>query len=198
MKYKIDWDEPRPEQRGFDEGWLKTDVLVVDPPAPALAEVERSLRKSHINGGARVAQFHVTAAASVAWVMSRNRFGEFNFFSRLFSHPVVLATMPEAANAAVLEDKFKMEETFTSFGRLAGCLARGGAYERFSGSDEDAWALTTHFAQAAVGFRIRDCSAWVSWRPWSPWFCDVAWDASFFWFDPAEGMVTLLLLTDTD
>ena len=198
MMFDIDWSARRPDQPDFDADWLRTEIVALDN-RPALAEVERALAASHVNGGARVAQFRfVHADDAVTWGMSRNRFAEFDFFARFFVHPVVLAAVPEAAKPSGLGDAFGTEETFTSFGRLGGCLARGGAYKRFAGTDDEVWALTTRFMHEAIGFRVTDCFAWVSWKPWSAWFHGIAWDATFFWFDPAEGTATLLLVTDTD
>lgn len=198
MKFDVDWAAERPDQTGFDAGWRRTEIVAIDG-GPALTGVEHALAASHTNGGARVAQFRfVHADDAVTWAMSRNRFGEFDFFARFFAHPAVLAAVPEAARPNGLTDAFGMEEMFTSFGRLAGSLARGGAYRHASGTDEEVWKLTERFVQEAVGFRLRDSFAWVSWQAWSPWFCGVAWDATFFWFDPAEGLATVLLVTDTD
>lgn len=198
MTFDIDWRAPRPGQSGFDADWRRTEIVALEN-RPALVEVERALAASHVNGGARVAQFRfVHADDAVSWAMSRNRFGEFDFFTYFFAHPVVLGAVPEAARPDDPSDAFGPEEAFTSFGRLGGCLAGGGAYQRFAGTDEAVWALTTRFMHEAVGFRVSDCFAWVSWKPWSRWLRGVAWDASFFWFDPREGRATLLLVTDTD
>lgn len=198
MTFDIDWNAARPDQAGFDAGWSKTEIVALET-LPALVAVARALAGTHVNGGARVAQFRFVAADNaVRWVMSRNRFAEFDFFAHFLTHPVVLAAVPEADQPVGLSAAFRMEETFSAFGRLSGCLAQGGAYKRFAGTDDEVRDLTTRFMRAVVSSRAADCYAWISHQPWSPWFHDVAWDATFFWFDRADGTATLLLSTDTD
>jgi len=196
----IDWDQDPPDRAGFIAAWDRAVVTPIQPLDPRLAAVAQALGESHVNGGGRVAQFRVEAEGALAWFLARNRLNEHGFFDRFFRHPHVVAALPEAAGRTAERGSpdFTLENSFVNFGRVAVCISEGGAYRRFAGSDEEALRLAEAFMRAAFGMRFSEASAWVCWKPWSDWFRDVAWDASFFWFDPRTGVATILLITDTD
>lgn len=194
----IDWSMDRPSRASVDADWQRTVIVPISDLHPSLLAVKEALNASHDNGGCRIMQYRIDAAPAVSWLVSRNRFGEFELFERFFGSEVVQAGMPEVANAGTDVACFEMESSFVAYGRLAGCISGGGAYGRFSGSDEEALDLARDFARAAFGMRFSSCHVWVNWKPWTSWFAGIAWDGSFFWFDRTTGVATVLLITDTD
>lgn len=194
----IDWEEDRPDLVAISSDWDRTIVSPVHSLDPRLLATADALRSTHVNGGAQVAQFTVDAAPSVRWALSRNRWNEFDLLSRFFRHPTVQLALPAVATIKPTISAFQMEDTFTALGRLTGWIRAGGAYKRFSGSDNDAIRLAEDFSSAAFDRRFSETYAWVNWMPWTNWFQDVAWDGSFLWFDTRKGVATILLITDTD
>ena len=194
----IDWSAERPNLTTFANGWAQTVIGAVEPLDERLIAVADALSATHVNGGARVAQFFVEAPPPVAWALARNRLNEFELLQHLFAHPAVLAALPEVADPGSGLAAFHMEGTFVSYGRLAGWISAGGAYKTFDSTDEQALELASEFARAAFGMRFSETFCWVNWKPWTDWFLGIAWDGSFLWFDTRAGVITVLLITDTD
>ncbi|MGH6617696.1 hypothetical protein [Sphingomonas sp.] len=201
MDYRaINWEAERPELTAFIRDWDGTVITAIEPLDSRLTAVQSALVASHVNGGARVAQFQINAAPAVFWMLSRNRLNEYDFFERFFRHPNVVAALPEIVGPTmtITPTEFAMEAPFVVYGRLAGSISSGGAYRRFDGTDEEALQLADAFVAAAFDKRFTETTTWTSWKPWSDWFYGITWDASFFWFDTRTGVVTILLFTDTD
>lgn len=188
----------RPDPAAFARDWGRTIITAIERRDPRLIAVVHALNKTHVNGGARAAQFQIEAADAVAWTLSRNRLDKFDFFSRFFASPAVVETMPEiaASNEGIAD--FEIETAASSLESLSNVIMRGGAYRQFSGSDKDASRLARDFMGAVCCAGFSETTAWHNWKPWTPWFFDVAWDGTFFWFDMRTGIATVLLITDTD
>lgn len=178
--------------------WDRTIIRALATDDPRIETVIEDLNASHVNGGTQFARFSVEAAPTVEWLISRNRWSEFNMFERFFGHPEVLRTFPELGEPNADIAGFTMESSFGGLGALASCISGGGAYERHRGTDESALALTTDFFRAICDMRLSETYTWVNWKPWTDWFFEVAWDGTFFWFDTRTGIVTVLMITDTD
>jgi len=199
MDYRnIDWQTDRPDLVAIARDWNRTIISPVHPIDPRLTAVVDVLNATHVNGGAQLAQFAIDAAPAIAWALSRNRLSEFDLLHRFFSHANVTATLPAVCSPGPEIASFQMESTFTAYGRLASWISSGGAYEKSRASDEEAINLAGDFMRAAFGMRFSEAFTWVNWKPWTDWFQDVAWDGSFVWFDTRKGVVTVLLITDTD
>jgi len=199
MNYnEIDWTADRPDTNAFAADWAKTVITPVQPTDSRLKAVVEALESTHVNGGAEVAQFRLDTAEAVFWFLSRNRLKENSFFNLFFSDPSVLKAIPAISAPNELVSEFAMEGSFTAVGRLAHIISQGGAYKRFAGSDAEVLRLSLNFADGAFGGRFSTTLAWVNWSAWSPLFCDIAWDGTFLFFDKTEGLITVLIITDTD
>lgn len=184
----ISWDAPRPEFSEFEASWRETTVAWLDVPDRRLDAVVDNLNNTHSNGGARCAQFSIDARGTVRWLLERNRPDEMGFFKRFFEHEVVRERLvPTRETDGDSNLGFKLEAPFVAAGRLAHILASGGAYGRFEGTDKEVQSLVADFADAAFEGRYFEVRSHLSWKPWSPWFKDIAWDGSFYWFDPRRG-----------
>jgi hypothetical protein len=188
----------RPDPAAFARDWDRTIVTAIKPLDPRLTAVTAALNKSHVNGGAKVAQFEIEAIDAVAWVLARNRLSKYDFFRHFFERAAVVKAFPEAAMPTADIASFEAEDIPTAIETLSRVISGGGAYRRFAGSDSDALKLARSFLNAASSAGVSETSAWVNWKPWTGWFFDVAWDSTFFWFDPRSGVATVLLVTDTD
>ncbi len=195
---KVDWEVDRPDLVAIADDWERTIITPIVPVDPRLSAVVAALDATHVNGGAQLAQFSIEAAPAVAWALSRNRLNEFGLLGRFFRHPSVIGALPAAANPGPALTHFSLESTFKAYGALSGWIKSGGAYEKFAGSDQEALQLAASFMDAACDMRFSETFTWVNWMPWTDWFQDVAWDGTFLWFDTRKGVVTVLLITDTD
>jgi hypothetical protein len=197
---EVNWEQEKPTQADLNTDWARVRVRDAGSADPRLTAVVEGLRRSHDNGGAMLGRFSIEAPPSWRWYLSRNRFDEAQFFRRFYQHPTVIQTLgPLGSLSPITGDLgFTMEQPHVATGRLAGTLASGGAYTPFNGTDKELLRLVSSFTEAAFDDRYSDIFAYVSFAPWSSWFKDVAWDASFFWFDKKTGVATTLLVTDTD
>lgn len=189
----------RPDPAAFDSDWARTTIRAVEKLDPRLTALTRALNKTHVNGGAEVAQFEIDAADAVAWALSRNRLDKYNFFRRFFEAPAIIDALPElgAVNDQVVE--FKGDETtIATSSSLASLLLQGGAYRQFSGSSGEAQQLADRFTRAVFEDRYSEVNGWTNWCPWAEWFFDVAWDYTYFWFNSRTGVATVLIVTDSD
>ncbi len=199
MNYdKIDWAVEKPTLDACDACWASTGISWVQPTNNRLSAVIEALENTHVNGGARVAQFQVDSEGAVFWFLSRNRLDEMRFFDRFFCASPVIQAFPEISTPNPRVSEFKMEGCFVAIGHLAQILSNGGAYKNLMGRDSETWRLALEFAEGAFGGRFSTTMAWVNWSAWSPYFFDVAWDATLFFFDKTEGVMTVLTITDTD
>lgn len=194
----IDWHSDRPDDVAVASDWDRTIITPLAHTDGRLSAVVEALAATHVNGGAQLAQFEISAAPAVRWALSRNRWNEFDLLGRFFRHPSVVAMLPAVAGVNAEVRSFHREGSFTALGRLTDTILAGGAYKNFLGSDEQALEIAINFMRAACGMRLSETSAWVNWKPWTSWFLDVAWDGTFLWFDTRRGIATVLMVTDTD
>lgn len=188
---------PRPDPEAFEAAW-RTTHIVAEEPADALIRLRDVLSESHLNGGACVARFRLTAPRDVLWGLRRNAFNEFGFLDRFFAHPVVTAALPEVSEPNELIRDFKISNTLGAFGYLLDSVINGGFYGRFEGSNEDAIGLVTEFMRAAVGMRLSRTNLWMNSGKWTSWFNGVSWDSTYVWFDPDDTAIVVLMITDSD
>ncbi len=197
---EIDWQQDKPTSAKLEADWPNVRIELCGSADERLTGIVEELRHSHVNGGALLGRFSIEVSPTWRWYLSRNRFDEAEFFLRFFQHPSVKQTLPELGDSSASRGDlgFSMEQPHVLTGRLAGTIANGGAYRAFQGTDKELLRLVGSFTDAAFEDRYSDVLTYVSFAPWSPWFKGVAWDASFFWFDKKTGVVTSLLVTDTD
>ncbi len=188
----------RPTLDQFMDDWGRTAFHAVRPLDPRLTAMARALSKTHVNGGAQVAQFEVVATEAVAWVLTRNRLDKFAFMERFFEAPSVAAEFPRLGQTNERIGEFAASSAENSATNLAALLRNGGAYRGFKGTQDDVVKLANQFMSAVCEARFPETTAWTNDSAWAQWFRNVAWDASYFWFDTRRGIATILLITDTD
>jgi hypothetical protein len=188
----------RPELASFAEDWDRTAIEVVKPLDERLLAVTTAIGKTHVNGWAAAAQFHIKAFGAVATALGSNRLKHVDFFLHFFANQVVQEALPQVANARSSVAEFEKTEITRAIEDLAAIISQGGAYRGFRGSASDANRLAQGFADAALQRRMSETFCWVNYSPWTEWFFDVAWDSTFFWYSGQTSTVTLLLRTDTD
>jgi hypothetical protein len=195
----VDWKQERPNAARFEAGWCNSQFIEVEGLDARLEAVLETLRYTHVNGGAQVAQFQFDVEPAIRWFITRNRLPEGGFFRKFFALDVVQRRMnipPPVSTGDELG--FRLENSFVATGRLAQTISMGGAYRSFEGSDAKVLELVNGFTEAAFNNRFSDVAAYLSWEAWSPWFKEIAWDATFFWLDKKSGTATVLVVTDTD
>lgn len=72
---------------------------------------------------------------------------------------------------------------------------QGGAYQKFSGTEDEAGLLSRHFV-AVIGHDHTQVFKVLG--AWTYWFYDVAWDTSFVILDAQRMRWWILCMTDTD
>jgi hypothetical protein len=196
--HKSDKPYDRPELASFNEDWGRTIIKVVKPIDDRLMAVVKALSKTHVNGGAVVAQFRIEAVGGAATALATNRLKHVNFFSAYFGNAVVQETLPQVANARPSVCEFEKLSVEQSIDHLATAIRNGGAYRHFRGPDGEEKRLARRLADAAFDPRMQGTCCWYNDAPWTDWFFDVAWDRTFFWYDTQTRVATNLLITDTD
>jgi hypothetical protein len=81
---KSDKPYDRPELASFAEDWDRTIIEVVRPLDDRLMAVAKALRKTHVNGGAVVAQCRIEAVGAAATALATNRLRHVGFFPSYF------------------------------------------------------------------------------------------------------------------
>jgi hypothetical protein len=196
--HKSDKPHDRPELASFAEDWCRAIIEVVKPLDDRLIAVAKALSKTHVNGGAVVAQFRLEAFGAVATALSTNRLKHVDFFSAYFRNAIVQERLPQVTNPLPTINKFEKLSVDQSFEDLAKLIRNGGAYREFHATAGEEHRLVRRFISAISDERKQDTYCWVNYAPWTDWFFDVAWDCTFFWYNPQTGVATNLLITDTD
>ena len=85
-------------------------------------------------------------------------------------------------------------------GYVAWILARGGAYDRYAGSNAEAKALGRQFEREIVGDRYESFRAWrLPEIQWSEWFVGIPhWDETLILADLDGKLLWLFMFTSTD
>ena len=194
------WEQIRPTFEDVKRMWAELEVSNDPINDPAIDELLKQLRSTHVNGGAEFGRFAVSPHSTLHWFASRNRLEDIDFFTQFIRHPTVVRTFAPVTGADS-DVSLKLEEgvyPFTLAGELAAVLVHGGAYHRFSGTGREAMNVTSKFCDALFGERFTEVLLYKSYEPWTGWFYDVAWDGSWVGFDRRESKIWLLCITDTD
>lgn len=195
-RHASDPGQPRPDFAAHASGWSRTRLVPVVPCDRLVALARTIAATCNITNGAQLAQFRIDADPEVADYFSHNRI-EADFFHYFFAHPDVLKAFPEMPVPERELLGFCRGTGPEMTAKLERAILNGGAHRGFKGSGADAQKLVADFG-AAIGDRFATTGGWLSEEAWNTWFCDVAWDRSFFWFDRGTGIATVLLTTDTD
>jgi hypothetical protein len=103
----------------------------------------------------------------------------------------------DIASCAELPPKYRAISAFECEGALVHLLVCGGAYGG-GVPEEVARRLGRDFVDACLEGRRLNCIVFAIAGAWTPWFYDVAWDNTFFIYDPGARAWTCLAATDTD
>ncbi len=199
MNYnEIDWDEEPPEDHEVLSAWKDVELTLVNPASEALSAIEMALSSTRRNGWAKVRQFALGDNAVLHWFLSRNRWDEADLFRQLFSRREVMSEFAELGAINKKIDQFAMRPPFCALGDLAACIAQGGAYAQYSGSDEEIFELIADFQRDGVGAKTSETTVWGSWEAWADGFYEIAWDGTMLFFARSTGHMTIIAFTDTD
>jgi hypothetical protein len=207
----IDWQEDPPSAEAiaaaFERPWI-AELPALRPEIAAVLDVCHEW----MNGHAVAAQFIVDLDPALAFYATRNRLPEIDFFVHLFRHPTVRARLlgletltwyegaPDDSYAAHVGPTlgFELKSSWVTIGTLASRLAAGSVLgPRKAPSDSRVLELVGGVAEAAFESRYSDALAYFSWKPWASWFFASESDSTYFWFDKATGLVTVLMITDS-
>ena len=194
------WEQECPSAAEIEQMWRNLRFTLEPMQHPAIDELLRHLRNTHVNGGAEFACFRLSESPALHWFGSRNRLDEINFFDRFLSLPVVDKALPalKLSESRISDTGFDWGNTLTFDGELALTLVNGGAYHKFNGSARAAKEIGARFCDALFGDRFMEVQMYKSHAPFTKWFYDVAWDVTWLGFDKREIKVWLLCVTDTD
>jgi hypothetical protein len=143
----------RPDPAAFVRDWDRTIVTAIKPLDPRLTAVTAALNKSHVNGGAKVAQLEIEAIDAVAWVLARNRLSKYDFFRHFFERAAVVKAFPEAAMPTADIASFEAEGIPTAIETLSRVISGGGAYRRIGQRCPEACAKLLERRQQCRRFR---------------------------------------------
>jgi hypothetical protein len=169
-----------------------------DPRIDTLLE---AFRRSHVNGGALLAQFSVRYDGAGKWYTRRDSEGrEQHDFSALLASQTVAEVLSDLQlrRDSVPDPQWERTSSFVLDGELTNTLLFGGAYDRFKGPPKQAKRIAEAFCDALLGDRYWDVDAVQTGKAWSPWFLEVAWDISWLILDHGQSRVWLLCVTDED
>ena len=199
MNYnETDWDQEPPEDDEVAPAWKDVELSLVTPTSEALLSVEAALASTHVNGWVKVRQFELGYNAVLHWFLSRNRWDEVDLFRQLFSRSEVMSEFAELGAINKRVDQFEMRPAFGALGDLASNITQGGAYTRYSGSDEEVFKLIADFQRDGVGAKTSETTAWCNWEAWADGFCGIAWDGTMIFFAKPTDRITIVAFTDTD
>ena len=192
-----DLKQARPDSTNYESGWARTRITAVTPTDDRLQSLASAISKTHVNGGAYVAQFEIEPDPAIAWYLSRDQV-EGNFFRDFFTHEAVCKKLKAGHGMRLGGLGFEARKPHEALTELEHIMERGGAYRSYTGDKQRLRKLVNGFAHAVNERRFTGLTVWTSSTPWSDWFFDVAWGGSHFWIDKTRGLLTILLITDTD
>jgi hypothetical protein len=177
---------------------LWSDVHYAEQPLsdPRLEAYLTALRPLYANGRVLLRCFQPTDTVAFHSASQHDMRGLDHLLSAFLCAPTVQVFLSELQIPSPL--KLPAYHYYTAYeleGALTVALLRGGAYQRFSGTEDEARLLSRQFV-AAIGhdhaqvFKILGA--------WTGWFYDVAWDLSFVILDAQRMKWWILCMTDTD
>lgn len=193
------WNQERPDVAGARSIWEQS-VFTADAAAtPAVGELLKALRSTHVNGGAVFGRFRIADSPNLHWFVSRNRFDEITFIEHLLTSDALRAHLPNLNSPASMEAlKWEWWSSYLMAGDWARTLMAGGAYEKFKREARYAMEIGERACFELFGDRFEDVMVFRSWAPWSDWFFNVAWDMTWVGIDKREAKAWILCITDTD
>jgi hypothetical protein len=181
--------------------WKKVAYTADPVDHPDVKEFLAAVGANYVNGGAVLRSFRATDAAAFDFAVSNQTRGIDHAIQTFLTSPSVVAELPELQIEVPLRRPpgFRLRTPLGMEGDLASMLLRGGAYEDFQGSIEQARSLSRRFMEAIFGVDFPR-QVWVahSDQPWAKWFEDVAWDGTFVVQEYRHKRIVLLCVTDTD
>ena len=195
----VDWKQDRPTLKESRRIWQGPVFERLETSFPAVEELLAQLRKAMANGGAEFAAFSIRENAHLDWFLSRNRDQEIDFFENLVRSNAFQGELPSKQRAfEQLTIEWAWSSSYVLDGEIAFSLMVGGAYERFSGTGEDAKDLGRRASSELVGTSYEDVLVQKTHTAWSDWFHGIAWDCTWLGIDKRKRIAWVLRYTDTD
>lgn len=153
-----------------------------------------------VNGGVILRSFPATDPAAFDDAFRKDFRGIDHGAQTFLTRPSVVAALPELRIELPIPrpPEFRWTSGFGMEGDLTHMLLVGGAYERYSGTVEQARSLSRRFMETLFGKNLHRLWVGRSTTPWAPWFHDIAWDNTFIVLDQRARRFVLLCITDTD
>lgn len=196
-----DPDQARPSLQECVDFWKGRPVFApIKWDHPDIHAVVGRMNSVFPNGGAKFGVFSFELTPFLHFFLSRNRFGDINFFEHLLASVAFQETFPGVPPYRTPWDSFgwTWSSPYVLGGEIAWTLMSGGPYERFPGSGRDAMALGIAFTEALWGDRFEDIHIVKSNASWSDWFREVAWDGTWIGVDVERSVIWTLFHTGTD
>jgi hypothetical protein len=174
------------------------------PLSSGLEDYCEALRCEYRNGFVEARCYRIDEGEVEDSVLATKRYPENPLqFMEMLRHPVIARGFQvESADweCLIVRANWIDHSPFLFSGFLAETLAYGGAYSRWSASEEvrsKALRLANEVFLEFGGFD-QGVSLAVCRKPWCSRFCDIAWDHTWIIFQPTIRTFTILLATDTD
>jgi len=177
---------------------LWSDVHYAEQPLadPRLEAYLAALRPLYANGRVLLRCFQPTDTVAFHSASRHDLRGFDHLLSAFLGAPSIQVFLRELQIPSPLKlPTFHHYSAYEMEGALTITLLRGGAYQKFPGTVDEARRLSREFVTAighdyAQVFKLEGA--------WADWFYDVAWDSSFVVYDPQRMKWWVLCMTDTD
>ena len=180
--------------------WEQVEYTVEQTKAPAIDAFAGAVTRLFANGGIVLQRFAARSPAAFDSAWGYDNVGPpQRILAAFLQRPEVrnaLATVE--IDSAQTMPPFRTLGLFELEGALTGILLGGGAYIRGLESEDEARHVSRAFVDALAGDNRRTALGFAFEGYWTPWFHDVAWDFTYFVFDPVGKSWWALFMTDTD
>lgn len=178
---------------------LKVDSYPLENSA--IEHLLRVFRKIYVNGGAEFVRFKLSHHPVLDRLYYHHQLNKINFLERFLKMDRTQAILSSIDESMGLKFPIHLQDdssAFTLDGELAKTLFRGGVYQKFGGTPQEAKIIGVNFCQALFGDRYNDISLYTCYEPWSNWFGGVAWDLTWWGIDRPHKILWMLCVTDSD
>jgi hypothetical protein len=175
-----------------------SDVHYAEHPLadPRLDAYLATLRNLYSNGRVLLRCFQPTDTVAFHNARAHDRGAFDHLLDAFLRAPTIQVYLSELRIPSPLKlPAFHCYSSYEMEGALTLVLLRGGAYQKFAGTEDEARNLARQFV-AVIGHD--QAQVFKILGGWTPWFYDVAWDSSFVILDTRRSRWWILCMTDTD
>jgi len=172
-----------------------TDCEIRDPRADAFLAAIRNL---YANGRVLFRCFQPTVTEAFRSAADFDRHDLAHRLRAFLVAPTIRAMLKELELPPLSETLpgFHYCSAYEMEGALVATLLRGGAYNKFPGTEDEARRLARDFV-SVIGHQHSEVFEIVE-EAWTSWFYNVAWDLSFVVLNSRQLRWWILCMTDTD